>query len=217
MIMNTNDINKISPIVDQVAKTGSAIKKTIIIIIVAVAVIALLIIALKLGLFSKDRKLQIDETANVIDEIKKIGEFTSLCYYEEMALIDTKERQTKLTKSDVTDELVLIAHGKMRAGFNLSKLNDKDILITGDTLSIRLPEPEIFDIIVNPSDYEIFVETGKWSHEQFAELQKQAKQILNERAEELNIAEKAGESGIKKLETLFKTFGFSEVFFLPIN
>lgn len=217
MIMNTNDINKISPIVDQVAKTGSAIKKTIIIIIVAVAVITLLIIALKLGLFSKDRKLQIDETANVIDEIKKIGEFTSLCYYEEMALIDTKERQTKLTKSDVTDELVLIAHGKMRAGFNLSKLNDKDILITGDTLSIRLPEPEIFDIIVNPSDYEIFVETGKWSHEQFAELQKQAKQILNQRAEELNIAEKAGESGIKKLETLFKTFGFSEVFFLPIN
>lgn len=175
------------------------------------------LLAFKFGLFRGDRGLKIDDTANVIDEIKKIGEFTSLCYYEEMALVDQKKRQTRmteLTNSETFDELVLIAHGKIRAGFDLSKLEKNDIVISNDTLSIRIPEAEIFDIIVNPSDYEIFVEYGKWSHEQFTNLQRQATDTLKKHAVEIKLLEKAEESGRKKLDAFFRTFGFSEVFLI---
>lgn len=220
--MNTDKINKVAPVVEQVAKVGSSIKRTIIIIAIAAVIILGLILAFKLGLFGKNgRGLKIDETANVIDEIKNIGEFTSLCYYEEMALVAEKERQTtitELTKSEaVIDELVLIAHGKIRAGFDLSKLEEGDISIKGDTLSMNVPEAEIFDVIINPSDYEIFVEHGKWSHEQFTALQKQASDTLQKHAAEIHLIDKASETGMKKLETFFKTFGFSEVFLLPKN
>lgn len=87
------------------------------------------------GIFKK-KDLKIDKTANVIDEIKKIGEFTSLCYYEEMALVDSKENDfnksklASLTNTEITDELVIIAHGKVRAGFDLSKLDENDIQVT---------------------------------------------------------------------------------------
>lgn len=195
----------------------SSIKTTLIIVGIIIGVVALALLGY--SIFHK-KKLLIDETANVIDEIKKIGEFTSICYYEELALIDSMKRTTKfteLTHSDITDELVLIAHGKIRAGFDLSKLGEDDIMVTGDTLSIRLPHAEIFDVIVNPSDYEIFVQTGKWSHEQFTAVQSRASGILKAHAEELNLIEKAEETGIKKLDTFFRTFGFSEIFFLPIN
>lgn len=205
----------ISPIAEQVAKVGTSIKRVIIIIIIAAVVILGLFLAFKFGLFRGDRGLKIDDTANVIDEIKKIGEFTSLCYYEEMALVDQKERQTKmteLTNSEAIDELVLIAHGKIRAGFDLSQLKENDINIKGDTLSIWVPKAEIFDIIVNPSDYEIFVEHGKWSHEQFTNLQRQATDTLKKHAAEVKLLEKAEETGIKKLDAFFRTFGFSEVF-----
>ena len=155
-----------------------------------------------------------------VDEIKKIGEFTSLCYYEEMALVDSKENDfnksklASLTNTEITDELVIIAHGKVRAGFDLSKLDENDIQVTGDTLSIKLPDAEIFDIILNPSDYEVFVETGTWSHEQFSALQKQASTNLKTHAEEFGIIEKAEETGIKKLDAFFRTFGFSKIFFI---
>lgn len=195
----------------------SSLKNTLVFIVIIIAVIAVAILGY--SIFHK-KKLVIDETANVIDEIRKIGEFTSICYYEELALIDSKQRESKfteLTHSDVTDEIVLIAHGKIRAGFDLSKLQEDDIMISGDTLSIRLPHAEIFEVIVNPSDYEIFVQTGKWSHEQFTAVQSQAAARLKEHAAELNLVEKAEETGVKKLDTFFKTFGFSEIFFLPIN
>lgn len=208
----------ISPIAEQVAKVGTSIKRVIIIIIIAAVVILGLFLAFKFGLFRGDRGLKIDDTANVIDEIKKIGEFTSLCYYEEMALVDQKERQTKmteLTNSESFDELVLIAHGKIRAGFDLSQLKENDLSIKGDTLSIRVPKAEIFDIIVNPSDYEILVEHGKWSHDQFTNLQRQATDTLKKHAAEIKLLEKAEESGIKKLDAFFRTFGFSEVFITP--
>ena len=40
--------------------------------------------------FSFKRELKIAETANVVEQIKKISEFTTACYYEEFVL--TKER-----------------------------------------------------------------------------------------------------------------------------
>lgn len=192
-------------------------------IIIGIIVLAGIFFAFKFDMFSgifKKKDLKIDKTANVIDEIKKIGEFTSLCYYEEMALVDSKENDfnksklASLTNTEITDALVIIAHGKVRAGFDLSKLEENDIQVTGDTLSIKLPDAEIFDIILNPSDYEVFVETGTWSHEQFSALQKQASTNLKTHAEEFGIIEKAEETGIKKLDAFFRTFGFSKIFFI---
>lgn len=191
-------------------------------IIIGVIVVAGIFLMFRFDVFPgfKKKNLKIDDTANVIEEIKRIGEFTSLCYYEEMALVESKGNdfnQSKLasmTNTEIIDELVIIAHGKVRAGFDLTKLEEGDIQVTGDTLSIRLPEAEIFDVILNPSDYEIFVESGKWSHEQFSALQKRASANLKSNAEKYGIVEKAKETGIKKLDAFFKTFGFSKIFFL---
>ena len=191
-------------------------------IIIGVIVVAGIFLMFRFDVFPgfKKKNLKIDDTANVIEEIKRIGEFTSLCYYEEMALVESKgndfnqSKLASLTNTEIIDELVIIAHGKVRAGFDLTKLEEGDIQVTGDTLSIRLPEAEIFDVILNPSDYEIFVENGKWSHEQFSALQKQASANLKSNAEKYGIVEKAKETGIKKLDGFFKTFGFSKIFFL---
>lgn len=61
-------------------------------IIIGVIVVAGIFLMFRFDVFPgfKKKNLKIDDTANVIEEIKRIGEFTSLCYYEEMAWSNQK-------------------------------------------------------------------------------------------------------------------------------
>lgn len=196
--------------------------KTIIIILVILAgLAAVAFFAMKKGLldFNGD-ELKIDETATVVTEIKKISEFTSACFYEEIILQETKAADNVTNKvvgffgkkeAVITDEIVIIANGKVRAGFNLKDLADNDIMVNGDTLQVSLPKAEIFDVIVNPSDFDIYIEDGTWDEQKVVEIKNKAITKIKEDAINEGILEKAQESGVKKLTEMFKTFGYEEV------
>lgn len=199
-------------------------KKIIIGIIVVVVLGVVAFTLYKTGVFNKNEELAIDETANVVTEIKKISEFTSACFYEDIILQDTKT--SKVVNNAVgdkianllgkneglsKDELVIVASGKVRAGFHLNNLEENHIFVSGDTLTVDLPKAEIFDVIVNPSDFDIYIEDGKWSHEQVTKLEEKAVGQIKEDAEKDGILDKATRSGVKKLTDMFKTFGFSVV------
>ena len=165
------------------------------------------------------RDLSIEKTANVVEEVKKIGEFTTACYYEEVPLrdirIDTIEREGLFGigagKSFKENEIVLVGKGRVRAGFDLSKVKDGDMNVHGDTLELTLPPAEVFDIIMNPSDFTTEYEKGTWSHELTKPLKERAKADLEKNAIDYGILQKAEESGLNRLEMLFKTFGFNTV------
>ena len=165
-------------------------------------------------------ELKIDDTANVVEKIKKISEFTTACYYEEFVLKEEKKEASKLegvaklvkVEADSTlNEIVILSKGTVRAGYDLSKISVTDLIISNDTITISLPEPEIFDVILNPSDYEFFVREGKWSHEEITAIQSTAKdRVLND-AMNAGILEKADVVGRERIQGLFKTFGFKVV------
>ena len=163
--------------------------------------------------FFTQEELKIDPTASVVEEIKKISEFTSACYYEEYVIQDTKEASgnalLKMVKSK--PEVVILSKGKVRAGVDLGKITPEDIKVSNDTLRINLPQPEIFDVIVNPSDYEIFSENGDWSHDEISRIIQKGKENLQQHALDEGIIGKAGETGKKKLESLFQTLGYKVV------
>lgn len=163
--------------------------------------------------------LKIEQTANVVEQVKKITEFTTACYYEERVLKHEKTEAgkqnqlmslVKMEADSVHSELVVLVKGKVRAGFDLSKLTDK-IDVRSDTVAIQLPRPEIFDVIVNPSDYEMYIEEGKWSHEEITALQADYRANLQTKAEQNGLLEQANTVGKERVENLFKSFGFSVV------
>lgn len=161
-------------------------------------------------------ELKIDNTANVVEKIKEISEFTTACYYEEAVLKESKVEKNEggflgLVDTETSKEIVIIAKGKVRAGFDLSKVTEDNINIKNDTIGITLPEPEIFDVIINPSDYEMYIEEGKWSHEEVTALQTNYRAQLLAKAQERGILNKAKEAAKKRLESLFMTFGFTVV------
>ena len=161
------------------------------------------------------KPLTIEKTANVVDEIKKIGELTTACYYEEIAMHDTRIDTTSILgiKRHKKNEVVLIGKGIVRAGFDMAKLTEDALTAHGDTLEIRLPDVEVFDVILNPSDFSIEYEDGTWDNETLKPIKAKAKKQLEANAIASGILKKADESGRKHLKSLFATFGYNEVCF----
>ena len=168
----------------------------------------------------------IDNTANVVEKIRTISEFTSACYYEEAVLQQNKVeegKQNKLMKlanieaDSVRSEVVILAKGTVRAGYNLSKIAADQIKVSGDSISLVVPKPEIFDVIVNPSDYEMYVEEGKWSHEEITALQANYREKLTANSLESGIIEKADKSGEERLKSMLNGLGFSYVEIIKSN
>lgn len=169
----------------------------------------------------KDDGLKIDETANVVTEIKKIAQFTSACFYEDLILKDSKASETlsgkvlntfsKKDKPLLEDQIVIVASGNVRAGFDLSKLTEQDVQIQDSVLTVRIPKAEIFEVIVNPSGFDIYIEEGSWSHDQVTNVENKAMKRLREDAVRDGLLEKATDLGVAKLTDLFKTFGFRDV------
>ena len=202
------------------------------------------------------QKLKIDKTANVISGIKKISEFTTTCYFEEMVLSEKKYKfkdypvylaledgskkpavKTIFDKNSLKDKvnaakelfgsgkaqngvprdsteigrIVIIAKGTVRAGYDFSKIKEKDLNINGDTLFVRLPEVEIFDAIINPSGFETFDYTGSWSDEEEKAIKNKAVKQLREDAIKFGIIAKAQTAGKEKVCSFFKAFGFNQV------
>ena len=66
---------------------------------------------------------------------------------------------------------------------------------------------------MNPSDFTTEYEKGTWSHELTKPMKERARVQLEQNALEYGILKKAEESGLKRLESLFRTFGFNTVLF----
>ena len=166
-------------------------------------------------------KIKLMDTATVVTEIKKISEFTTYTYIDELIINEQKieEKESKgffgIGKKNSPDyfesEIVMIVSGVTRAGYDFGKITENDLRISGDTISINLPEVEIFDVIVNPSDTRMFVEEGKWSHEEVTAMQVNCRNQMRQNALERGILMKADQEGKEKVENLFKALGFKVV------
>lgn len=200
-------------------KQNSIIRYIPVLAIIVLVLVAATLLWLKLK--PKDEGLKIDETANVVTEIRKIAQFTSACYYEDVILKDKKANESiggkvvnsfsKKDKPILEDEIVIVASGNVRAGFDLSKLSKKDIVIRDSVLEVTLPKAEIFEVIVNPSGFDVYIEDGTWSHEQVTKVENKAMNKIRKDAISDGLLEKATELGVTKLTELFKTFGYKEV------
>lgn len=199
-----------------------------------IVLIAIIVVAISIGVALIEKRtgffgrlfqfdVNIDKTDNVVEQIQATAELTTACFIDEFVLYYTKDNA--VTKSSVNkflqenlntsvaskDRMVLICKGKARAGFDLKKVTEADVKVSGDTLNIVLPEPEYFDLVINPSDFEYFDRTGKWSHKQETQVKQAAIKRLKADAESKGLLKRAETIGLQRLQTMYKTLGFSVV------
>lgn len=167
----------------------------------------------------KQRELTIENTAIITTRIRDLGELTTACYYDEIVLNGTKKNSFSESPlgsivrdgfgKDVNDHLVIIARGTVRAGIDFRKMDSESICFSGDTVIVRLPNPEYLDILVNPSDFEVFAENGKWGQQQVATLQDTARERLIREADYAGLKRTAYEGAMDAVLNLLSASGFS--------
>ena len=196
------------------------------IIKISLAIVLLLIVGCFFFIILTRKKYKIANTPAIVISIKKIAEFVTVSFFEEKIMIDRKPQKIvdhklgrflagKLHKENgiVYDEVCLIAKGNVRAGYDLKEISSQDIQISNRVLQIKLPNPKIIDVIINPKGWDFYVEDGDWSEEEIVKLKEKAKKEVEEDAITLGILKKA-EQGKEKLKILLMSFGFKDVIFI---
>ena len=191
----------------------------------AVLLVVLLLVGaflLHRGVRQEKRPLTIDDTPVIVTKIRSLGELTTACYYDEMVLSRTKENAFSSSAlgslaeglgKDVDDHLVIIAKGTVRAGLDLMEMTEEDNRFVGDTAYIRLPVPKYLDVIVNPSDFEVFAETGKWTHEEITGLQETARTRLLMGADHYGLKSRAYAGAMDAVTELLVASGYTYIRF----
>jgi len=212
--------------------TIKIVKKILYLILLAVIIVAggYFLHKQKLWDFSFGKELKIDDTAIVIKEIKKISQLFTSVYYDELVL-DTVKIASKGTAyrlrdwiqipdpsriikpEDIINKLhfVVIARGEIMAGFDFSRIEENHMTLENEEIIFVLPPAEILEVIINPSDYEIFIEEGNWSLDEAVALKKKAAKKMTQRAIERGILEESEKKALLVLENYFSLLGFENV------
>lgn len=165
----------------------------------------------------------IDKTPILIKEIKSIGQLITYSSFDEVvadttirtkgsAFVNTFNRLARIPMLPSADkQLVLIGRGKILAGTNLSLLTDTSVSVINDTLRIYLPKAQILDAILNPSDFETFVEKGEWSNEEVTLVKAKARRKMIEHALQQNILPKADAKAKEIMENFLQNMGYKHI------
>lgn len=169
------------------------------------------------------RPMSIDKTPILIKEIKSIGQLITYTSYDEVvadsvivtrgsAFVNAFNRLSPVPLLPSADkQLVLIVRGKVLVGTDLSMLTDTSVAIKNDTVTLFLPKPKIFEAIVNPSDFETFVEKGNWTSKEVMLVKIKARRKLEARALQQNILAKADIKAKAILQNFLGILGYKNV------
>jgi len=170
----------------------------------------------------KPKDVLIENTPLLIREIREMAQMITVAAYDEVVTDSAKAGTMDIVKaitgisltpfSPPYDRLVIVARGKVMAGTDLKMLEETDISVTGDSVSVRLPQARILDVIINPSDFSTFTETGEWSNDAVTKVKINARRKMEERALQNNILPMAENRSRLLMENFLKSAGFRKVY-----
>ncbi|MEP6615072.1 MAG: DUF4230 domain-containing protein [Ginsengibacter sp.] len=161
----------------------------------------------------KRKPILIAETPILVKEINKLSLLSTISMYDEVVMDSSKPKNLPSFPGlrPVPDKIVLIGKGTTTAGIDLTKIDEKNIRVLKDSVSIELPRPEIQSLIMNPSDFETFDEEGKWSGEEVTQIKIRMRNKIEQRALQNKILEKAGQRAILVIDNLLRGIGFKKI------
>jgi hypothetical protein len=151
----------------------------------------------------------------VIDRVRALSKLETVHY--ELEKVVTGKSSGPLPDFFTSDKILLVAHGEVVAGIDLSKLQPDDVTVVSDTVTIRLPSPEILHkSLDNEKTYVYDRQTGIFNKPDpnlETDIRRVAEQEILETALEDGILIKATENAKDVLRTLITGLGYEEVRF----
>lgn len=207
-------------------KIFNLLKRPLILVLLVLAIIFLfqrLHILPEFKNWFKSKPLLIENTPLVIKEVKQIAELHTAQLYAEIVVDSSYLNTAGLTNQALrsvgmltlpvseNNTLVIIARGKVRAGINLKQLNDTNVIVLKDSIHIVLPRAQILDVIINPADFDIFIQEGEWPANAVQLVKQKAASKLLAEANRQQLLVQAEEKAKVVLTQFLKTAGFNRI------
>jgi hypothetical protein len=172
------------------------------------------------GNFFKPKPVLIDDTPLLVREIRELTELITITSFDEV-VVDSTKPSTDIINSITglpinpfvppVDKIVIVAKGSVQAGTDLRRLMESDILVEEDSVAVILPQAEILEVIVNPSGFTTFSESGVWSPDAVNLVKAKAKRAMEVRAFQKNVLSLANQRSKMLMENFLRAVGFRKV------
>lgn len=169
----------------------------------------------------RSQPVLVENTPVLIREIREMTQLISVTSYDEVVVDSSKSSSMDVLKaltgvsinplSPPMDRIVIVAKGAVQAGTDLRFLTEANIYVEGDSVAVQLPRPEILEVIVNPSGFTTFTETGVWSPDAVTLVKAKAKRVMEYRAVAKNILPMADQRARLLMENFLRAAGFTKV------
>lgn len=184
--------------------------------LIAILILSLFIIGVLVWFFlfrSTGYKINVNQAA-VIKEMRELNRFETASFTIEK-IIEAGTSGNAFNEFLFGDRVLLIAHGEVVAGIDLSQLTEKDITIRGTELRVELPAPEILFVRLDNHQTRVYDRDQgvltKGDKDLEAEARQAAEDEIRKAACESNILEQASGNARKQLTALFNALGFTKV------
>jgi hypothetical protein len=151
---------------------------------------------------------------NVIT-IRALGRLETMQYVMQTVVDIENERDTMWERIFGTDKLLLIATGEATAGFDLDKLKPSDLLVDRRSVTLTLPQPEVFSYFVDEKGTYVYQRITGVFIPMDPELETRARQMAVERLRDWALAHdilgKAEAAGVARMESFLRSLGFTSV------
>lgn len=150
----------------------------------------------------------------VVRQIQQLERLETVAYTLEK-LVWGERDNPYIPKFLVGDRLVLVVHGDVVAGVDLRNVSATDVNIQGRSITVRLPEAELFSTRVDNEKTLVYSRvTGLLSRPDphfETEIRRVAERQLREAALKDGILKTANQNARTTMTTLLKGFGFQQI------
>lgn len=151
----------------------------------------------------------------VISQIRSLSKLETVNYQLEKVV--TAKSSGPLPDLLTSDKILLVAHGEVVAGIDLSRLKEEDVTVVSGTVTVNLPPAEVlYTRLDNDKTYVYDRQTGIFSSPDpnlETELRRVAEREILSAALEDGILTKASENAQTVLRTLITGLGYDKVQF----
>jgi hypothetical protein len=160
--------------------------------------------------------IRIDQPT-VVRQIQQLQRLETVSFSMDK-IISGEHDNPYLPKFLVSDRLLLVVHGDVIAGVDLSHLQPQDVAIRGKAISLRIPKSQILITRLDNSKTRVYSrDTGLFSSPDpnlESEVRQEAERQLQEAALQGNILKTADDNARATLSALLRSLGFTSVEFL---
>lgn len=183
-------------------------------IVAIVLILFCAVLILNRQLFEKPSNKVNLSGANVILEIQKLGNLETASYTIEK-IVEAGQAGNPFQDLLFGDRILLIAHGKVIAGVDMSQITEDQVVVDNETVTITLPPPTILSSSLDNSKTRVYDRTKGYLNTGDKDLESEARlaaeQSITQGACEAGILQEARENAFEQVEQLFKFAGFTTV------